>query len=527
MQRTLWLSPGFLAFFESSVAAAAIGTINAPTIAPIPIPTPFLVPNLAPTTDPPSNSCIYRDGYRSLYSIIQTCLLTIFACIWVAVHRNIPGPNQSRIYIQLEWLKVVALTLLVPEWILAWAVRQWFSARKLAEALEARRISAQRDWEENQKITSMTIVADVRSVSGGEEGADSVIGNSERSRKDEERLMQCYRTLRAGAVDKELFLDVGKRQKYLGRTDQCETNFYKPNTSYSQLIAAWTKTHAFFVVMGGFHFYNDGNPVYPLSPRQVADLVERRALMPPMLHELKDRSKGDAVSKGIAIVQTLWFVMQFVAREIEHLPITGLEVMTLAYTVITFAMYAAWWHKPLNVSYPVPVPVGSARKERVFPYAMSERIMKYVMGDQDFLVELSEEERIPTFWSGRGRSGVIVADVVALLVAMVFGTVHCIAWHYAFPSHFEQLIWRASSISITAIPVSMALLTFLLGDLLRTGWSSDFTPMESVGVVSLAICAILYIIGRLILVILSFTTLRSLSAGAYLTVHWTTFIPHV
>lgn len=32
------------------------------------------------------------------------------------------------------------------------------------------------------------------------------------------------------------------------------------------------------------------------------------------------------------------------------------EVMTLAYTVITVAMYAAWWHKPLNISCPVGVP---------------------------------------------------------------------------------------------------------------------------------------------------------------------------
>ena len=38
---------------------------------------------------------------------------------------------------------------------------------------------------------------------------------------------------------------------------------------------------------------------------------------------------------------------------------------------------------------------------------------------------------------------------------------------------------------------------------------------------------ILYILARVITLVLAFTSLRDLPPGAYETVHWTTFIPHV
>ena len=38
---------------------------------------------------------------------------------------------------------------------------------------------------------------------------------------------------------------------------------------------------------------------------------------------------------------------------------------------------------------------------------------------------------------------------------------------------------------------------------------------------------ILYIIARVVTLVLAFTPLRDLPPGAYETVHWTTFIPHI
>lgn len=156
-----------------------------------------------------------------------------------------------------------------------------------------------------------------------------------------------------------------------------------------------------------------------------------------------------------------------VLRHIEHLPITSLEVMTLAYTVITVAMYAAWWHKPLNISCAVRVP-GKAVKKAGTAYSKSiwVQIFLHVMGYQDESGTLKQEGQVPTFWADcadddeNGKT----ADMIALAVAMVFGAVHCAAWSYSFPSHMEQHMWRASAISIVAVPVAM-LLTFALDKL--------------------------------------------------------------
>ena len=118
--------------------------------------------------------------------------------------------------------------------------------------------------------------------------------------------------------------------------------------------------HGFFIIMGGFHFY-DTEPLYPLGPETVIKLVLEGKLVPPTADEIKDKSKGDTLSKAIALVQTLWFVIQCIARRAAHLPIIALEAMTLAYTVMTVCMYAIWWNKPLNVGCPVPVPLKGAR----------------------------------------------------------------------------------------------------------------------------------------------------------------------
>lgn len=55
------------------------------------------------------------------------------------MHRNIPGPKRKSFSVRLEWLKVVVLTLLGPELILAWAARQFFNARHLAKQFEERK----------------------------------------------------------------------------------------------------------------------------------------------------------------------------------------------------------------------------------------------------------------------------------------------------------------------------------------------------------------------------------------------------
>jgi hypothetical protein len=58
--------------------------------------------------------------------------------------------------------------------------------------------------------------------------------------------------------------------------------------------------------------------------------------------EIQDKSKGDIISKGIVVLQTGWFVMQCIARRTQGLPITELELVTIAYAALNFVIYWMW-----------------------------------------------------------------------------------------------------------------------------------------------------------------------------------------
>ena len=119
----------------------------------------------------------------------------------------------------------------------------------------------------------------------------------------------------------------------------------------------WTKTHAFFLIMGGFTLYAQGKPLRVLEWTDFKALARSGEINWPDISEeqIKDRSKGDSLSKTIVVLQSTWFHVQFAARAISKLTVTELEVATAAYSLLTGIIYFYWWNKPLDVRFSVPV----------------------------------------------------------------------------------------------------------------------------------------------------------------------------
>jgi hypothetical protein len=109
--------------------------------------------------------------------------------------------------------------------------------------------------------------------------------------------------------------------------------------------------------MGGFMLYVNGEPHHTLQPDEVLELIRDGHIDAPTLtaNQIHDKSKGNAISKGLVMLQVAWFIMQLITRVIFHLETTQLEVGTLAFAVLNFLTYAVWWNKPLNVQCPHPV----------------------------------------------------------------------------------------------------------------------------------------------------------------------------
>ncbi|KAF8663636.1 hypothetical protein AX16_000909, partial [Volvariella volvacea WC 439] len=115
----------------------------------------------------------------------------------------------------------------------------------------------------------------------------------------------------------------------------------------------WTRTHGFFAQMGGLvqRIGNEEDNAYLavcssmlLAGTKVPRIPEK---------EIKDRGKGDLLSKAIVVLQTSWFVAQCIARHVQGLGITEIELVTLAFAALNGITYGLWWDKPLNVGYPI------------------------------------------------------------------------------------------------------------------------------------------------------------------------------
>ena len=93
--------------------------------------------------------------------------------------------------------------------------------------------------------------------------------------------------------------------------------------------------------MGGFKLFKGNRPQGVLSPCRLGDMLHVRRIIAPILLEedVNDRSKGNGPSKGLVMLQTIWFVIQCIARKAQGLVITQLEPSAFAFAVLNGVMY--------------------------------------------------------------------------------------------------------------------------------------------------------------------------------------------
>jgi hypothetical protein len=295
-----------------------------------------------------------------------------------------------------------------------------------------------------------------------------------------------------------------------------------------------TRTHGFFMIMGGYHYYEGSDkagdlnsPVHPLTWRDVILMLRNKQINHISKRAIQDQSKSDWFAKTIVLLQTLWFAAQCIARHIEHLPTTELEIVTLAYATINFGLFLAWWDKPRNVEYSIPVFQKPIEADHESVESWFEKALQVIVGGQDSWVDLHHERKVPVFYSGKPYGWhLIFANGLTLTAGVVFGAVHCIAWSFDFATPIQVLLWRLSAVSITAIPVLLMIIVAFrwLGDFLDSWVTNLLYLVTSLAFVPLCL---LYITARFITVVLAFINLSSLPPGAFETVHWTTLIPHL
>ncbi|KAJ7136298.1 hypothetical protein C8R43DRAFT_612612 [Mycena crocata] len=236
---------------------------------------------------------------------------------------------------------------------------------------------------------------------------------------------------------------------------------------------------------------------------------------------LMDRSKGDAFSKGVALLQCVWFIAQWIARISQKLPLTELEVATVAFAVVNSLTWLLWWEKPLDVQCTIPIGPTAFNRTTVIPTTPSSgllaAIQSAVYGATHHDPASSKPTGVPMLWCPSPQVHYRLGMLLEGAVATVFGAIHCSAWNSDFPSATEKWLWRISSLVVTAIPMFIVLAEMRPH---RMQGSARIVPLFGVTVG-------IYVLSRLVLIVLPFTTLRLVPADALRDVDWAAYMPHM
>ena len=413
---------------------------------------------------------------RGTFDILWGSIFTIFLCTWTSLHLNIPSLKERRIHQWLRKLRWMMQAIMGPEFVVGFATGQKVEARRSVE-----------QW---------------------------------------------------------------KRSGYTG----------------------WTMRHGFYANMGGFVVEPRNSKSFPVNSKQLHYLVTRGYTPFPTItgKEIWDKSKQDGFQKILTLVQTLWFSIQVLGRAIQHLPVTTLELQTFGFVFCTFAAYYQWSDKPLDVESPTIIQLQASTEQILVeagnmpgaekPYSHTpldfidnqspswlteiQPHLHFRMGPRERPLPRFTNDKFPVIGASRD-------SIVLFAVIMAYCCLHFIAWKFFFPTHVERILWHVGCITIVATTfIFLACETYQDGHRLGRWqrWYLKLFPKNPVHlarvdtmekkrremefipfweVVVMSPVTMVYTLARAYIIVEVFVSLRSLPSGAFNSVNWSNFIPHV
>lgn len=426
------------------------------------------------STEEPREGWVSQPDGRGTFDILFSCLFTVFLCTWTSLHLNVPALHETYWQQFRRKCRWAIQTIMAPEFVLGFA--------------------------SGQKVEAQ------RSV--------------------------------------EMFRALGYKK--------------------------WTVRHGFYANMGGFHLKAKGFASFPINAKQLHYLVKRKYIVFPEFSakDVWDKSKADGFQKLFTCIQTGWFIIQIIGRAIQHLPVTTLELTTLGFVFCTLVMYYQWANKPLDVARPTIIRT-TYTIDRILIEGGDIASQPYEQTPLDFIDNQSPswltevqphlrfrrgppERPLPRFTNDRFPViGASLEAIMFFIYSMTYCSLHFIGWNFSFPTNIERTLWRSASITM----VSSALVFWICEtyqDGRRIGrwerWYARMFPEKGekayrMGlspqsrkeimfipvweVVIMIPVTVIYSLARSYIVIEIFLSQRSLPKGAFDTVDWSKYIPHI
>ena len=332
--------------------------------------------------------------------------------------------------------------------------------------------------------------------------------------------------------------------------------------------------------MGGFAFYRSyGDPpksLFEVSANPCCNIVVPRydTLMYIIKHfphiitditeeEILDRAASSSLSKALLVVQVAWFCTNCASRLIQGLPLSLLEVSTVARAICALLTYFLWWSKPINVAAPTvlggkearevyallrcsddeydkalemakaagdsSMPTGPHGSEKI---ALAADALQHLLPTPErpprsSVFDSSDHMLFPGSLSSRTRNGEILRDIALAISRILYGLPHFLAWSGQFPTSLERALWRVSSILVTFAGLVLAC----------AGWFSTWAS-ERHGILAsistplgIVICSIMapvaYAFGSCFLIVESIRQLFFLNDAVFQLPVWSYYWPHL
>lgn len=327
----------------------------------------------------------------------------------------------------------------------------------------------------------------------------------------------------------------------------------------------WTMRHAFFADMGGLMLESPDVPPFPVDGEQLAYLVDKDYLPYPSVDEktIWDRNKADGFARFITTVQVAWFCIQCLARWAQGLAVSTLEITTFATILATLNSLFFWYHKPLDVQYPIDLRTDT-RIADILTRAGDRATKPYTRTPLDFLKSPPVSTSIVApFWFGVGvvvnldkesdvrplrrfgnsktrpPAGITIRETLyGIVFEFVYFGVHLASWSQLFPTQAELVLWRASNLVLIGLLV-LYLIMVPIGAVFCKPFSRKWlpkqvdTPLEVAAqlprwaqvAIHVPILAA-YMLARSYILLEGLLSLRALPLKAYLDINWASFLPH-
>ncbi|KAJ3819747.1 hypothetical protein F5880DRAFT_1489196 [Lentinula raphanica] len=450
------------------------------------------------------DSCNDIHHCRTLLQILWSCISVLVACTWVAVHPNIPGSDESSWEISLRRLKLMLLTLIAPEIVVLWAVRQWYAASKLSERFDR--------WGWSQTHSFFALMGGFQELTNTlhAEGIESLLWESGPPTM---QILMIGSQFTEVEIQDRSHRDALAKSLAIGQTAWFVIQLVARRVEGLSIAALEIMTVAFAamnVLIYTFWWNKPQGVRFPihLEPPAPPGNVDSTGLKAEPKIDSNQQAQPELDSNSLSQVKP------------------DVDSNTQDQPDIDKSQCKANSNIDSDGSQRALPDIDNSNKDQpetdtTSPDASMPALASTSRPGTDSPPNIGTalNARLASFQRILALEPQWHQDkIVAYGAAVVFGAIHCAAWDFVFPTKVERTLWRICASIATFVPLLLICYDFMVNRLKKKS--------VILGLV-MGYAILFYVLARSVLVGQAFVALRKLPSTSFETVEWVTFLPHI